>query len=276
MKTKVLFAWLLCIICMSALAQTSELEYRLFAVDGKKWESQVGLIPENIYGNYISGDTMINGENWKKVYNYTFFSEDGTYYAAIRDFGKKVYAIARGSSNPRLLYNFDLKVGNIVRCGVEGNAFGCLLDAGEKLDTLLGFPFEAYLRLERIDTIKAQGLEYRRFILSLLDAFQEHFLSGENTIIGSVVWIEGIGSGASPFSPWSPLPPRDTFFQSCYIKRTCIFAYPDFYEADTQTAVNHLSHETLVNDLYDLQGRKLEKITQPGIYIKDGLKVLVK
>ena len=29
-------------------------------------------------------------------------------------------------------------------------------------------------------------------------------------------------------------------------------------------------------DIYDLQGRKLDKITQPGIYIKNGRKVLIK
>ncbi|MBR4130658.1 MAG: hypothetical protein IKU02_07020, partial [Bacteroidaceae bacterium] len=28
--------------------------------------------------------------------------------------------------------------------------------------------------------------------------------------------------------------------------------------------------------IFDLQGRKLDKITQPGIYIRDGRKVLVK
>ena len=30
------------------------------------------------------------------------------------------------------------------------------------------------------------------------------------------------------------------------------------------------------NTLFDLQGRKIDKITQPGIYIKDGKKIAVK
>ena len=48
--------------------------------------------------------------------------------------------IAAGSSRPRSLYDFGLKEGDIVRCGVEGNTFACLLEVGEMPDSLLGFP----------------------------------------------------------------------------------------------------------------------------------------
>ena len=159
-KTKSLLAALLHIIFMPSIqAQLPQLEYHPFAQDDKTWEIQVGGIMENIYGNYIDGDTVINGEKWKKVYNYVGFSEfNHSYYCAIRDVGKKVYAIDKGSNRPRLLYDFSIKKGDLVKCGVEGKSFGCLLDNDEELDSLLGFPFMAYLRVERIDNIKVRGM----------------------------------------------------------------------------------------------------------------------
>lgn len=218
---------------MSAFAQTSQLEYSPYAQDEKSWKSRVGLIPENTYYNSIDGDTLINGETWKKVYNYMYMPglRTPSYYAAIRDVDKKVYAIAKGSNRPRLLYDFGLKEGDMVMCGMEGNAFSCLLDKDEPLDTLLGFPFIGFLMVDRIDTIKTRGLEHRRFTLTLLDAFQDPYRIGEEGVIENVVWIEGVGSGAGPFSPWQPLPPEESLFLSCSVNGTVIFGYPDFYES---------------------------------------------
>ena len=70
MKVGLLFIWMSCMSVMNLEAQNTQLEYRPFAQDGKVWETQVGWIMENVYGNYIDGDTLINGETWKKVYNY--------------------------------------------------------------------------------------------------------------------------------------------------------------------------------------------------------------
>ena len=63
--------WAMCLFSSMILAQTSN-DYHPFAQDGKRWEIQIGGIKENIYGNKIDGDTLINGVNWKKVYNYGF------------------------------------------------------------------------------------------------------------------------------------------------------------------------------------------------------------
>ena len=102
------------------MGQTSQLDYSPFALDGKVWDAQVGGIKENVYFYEIDGDTMINGESWKKVYNYVFPKiRFYSYYAAVRDVGNKVYAIAKGSNRPRLLYDFDMKAGNIVQCGID-------------------------------------------------------------------------------------------------------------------------------------------------------------
>lgn len=273
MKTRLLLAYLLFAPCMALHAQSPELEYRPFAEDGKVWESQVGGIKENVYGNQIDGDTLIGGETWKKVYNYVLMPELGTsYYAAIRDVGKKVYAVAKGSDRPRLLYDFGLREGDLVRCGVEGNAFGCLLDKDEQADTLLGFPLVYCLRVERIDTVLARGLQHRRFTLTLLDKYKEPLGNESEGGNGNVVWVEGVGSGAGPFSPWLPLPPAYGVIHSCEVNRTCIFGSPDFRLADIESGIGDTRSDVKKREeTYDFTGRKGTRRTP---YIKGGRKYM--
>ena len=247
MKQNTLFSFLLSSFCITVYAQNPQMEYRPFAQDGKTWEIQIGEIMENCYGNRVDGDTVIGGETWKKVYNYIGFPYTDlidagisigetddinySYYAAIRDVGKKVYAIAKGSNRPRLLYDFGLKVGDMVRCGAEGNDFACLLNSDDQPDRLMGFKFVYYLRVERIDTITSCGLQHRCFKLSMLDSYEEPLRCEEDGgMFRNIVWIEGVGSSAGPFSPWLPLPPRGCSFLSCMVNRTYLFGYPDLYE----------------------------------------------
>ena len=262
-------ACMLCAISISAWPQTSQLDYRPFVEEGKTWRIHVGMILENIYGNFIDGDTLIDGERWKKVYNYVGVTSNNMYYAAIRESGKKVYAIAKGSSRPRLLYDFGFKEGQTVKCGIEGSVFGCLLDEGEKFDTLLGFPLVTYLKVERIDTVTARGLRHRRFTLSILDSYKEYLLNEWEPVVGSVIWIEGVGSGAGPFSPWMPLPPNGSILVGCKINQTDIFSYPDFYDAEIYNSVGCIrSCESGETGTYDLSGRRLPTPPTKGVYIE--------
>ena len=275
MKAKLQFTSVLFAICTLAQAQTSQLEYRPFAVGEKVWETQIGGIKENLYCYKIDGDTILNGETWKKVYSYISWSHfNYNYFAAVRDVGNKVYAIAKGSSKPRLLYNFDLKVGNTVNCGIEGANFGCLLDAGEKPDTLFGFPFKYSLRVEKIDTIKYSynGMEFRRFTLKLVDAYNLRVHGIDN-----IVWIEGIGSGAGVFSPWQQLPRKGSFQQTCIENRAFIFGEELYYQEENPSVVGSpQAAKKKSSAIYDMDGRQLPQTPQKGIYIQDGHKVAVK
>ena len=277
MKTKSYLVCLLFSSCMALHAQRPQLEYRPFADDGKVWKAQVGLIMENVYGNQIEGDTLIGGKIWKKVYNYVFMPDFGTsYYAAIRDEGKKVFAIAKGSNRPRLLYNFDLKEGEMVKCGIEDNAFGCLLDKDEPVDSLLGFPFIAYLKVERIDTIEVRGMQHRLFTLTLLDAYKDKFWNGEDR--GgekNIIWAEGVGSGAGPFSPWLPLPPEESLFLSCCKNDTYIFGYTEFYGHFETNGISNARYPIGKRDvIYDMLGRSYATPPVKGVYIQNGRKTL--
>lgn len=276
MKTELLFASLFFVACMSAQAQTSEIEYRPFAEEGKLWETSIGGLNQYVYNGYFAGDTIIDGETWQKVY--TIAGVNRTYYAAVRDEGKKVYAIAKGSSRARLLYDFSLKEGDFVRCGVEGTAFGCLRTKEEPRDTLHGFLLNLALKVDRIDTVTLHdGLEHRRFTLSM-------WSPGKDILMGTpIVWIEGLGSGAGPFSPWmlqSPLLPTFdehrafvTLWANDKLSPSLIAISDEFYELESSTAVNSPQPTQEGGSPYDLQGRRLSGKPARGIYIENGKKI---
>ena len=273
MKKATLLFMLLCTFSMTAQAQ---IDYRPMAEEGKMWETQIGLIMENVYDCLIKGDTLINGENWKKVYKGVGWPMEleKPYYAAIRDIGKKVYVIAKGSTKPRLLYDFSLKVGELAKCGIESNDFACLLDKDEKFDTLLGYPFVAYLRVESIDTIQARGQEFRCFTLKLLDAYRELIIFAD-----PVIWVEGIGSGAGPFSPWLPMPTTGIMID-CKEGRDAVFVYPidiDLQEYQESNAIR--SEYSIMNEsdvIFNILGRQLQGKPVRGVYVQDGRKFVVK
>ena len=280
MKVRLLTITFVCAYCIVAHAQTSQNSYHPFEEEGKIWDAQVGIIRENIFVNKIEGDTVINGENWKKVYNFSAFGIGGgyTYYLALREVGQKVYAIAKGSNRPRLLYDFGLKVGDTVRCGVEGNAFGCLLDTNEKLDTLMGFAIRNRLKVKSIDTIHVNApytreSYLRRFTFTLLDAYREPL-----AVDYEIVWVEGVGSGAGPFSPWQPLLPFENFLLECTVDKIHIFGYPypRSYEIFTTNIGSPQYKTTGGMGFYNLQGHKLNALPQNGVYIQNGKKIIGK
>lgn len=277
MKDRLICILSLCILSLSVMAQTSGLEYHPFAEEGKKWETQVGGIKENVYIHQIEGDTIIGGRDWKKVYNSCGFSRK-SYYAAIREEGKKVYAIAKGSNRSRLLYDFSLKAGDRVRCGVEGNGFCCLLEKDEKEDSLLGFPLKAYLKVERIDTIKYYNDKmFRRFTLSVLDAFQEEFFNDEGAVRCNIIWLEGVGSGAGPFCPWMALPSRRFSRLECFVEKQFLLGTDVFSDDEYPSVVSTpQSVKKGKTSLYGLQGHQLPQAPQRGVYIQNGKKVAIK
>lgn len=275
MKARLLTTAFVYAFCMTVQAQTLQVEYQPFVEEGKVWDKQVGGTKENTFSNYIDGDTLINGETWKKVYNHAGFGYPGYfYYAALREEGKKVYAIAKGGDTPRLIYDFDLKVGDELKCGVEGSAFGCLRDRSENPDTLLGFPFRKSLKVKSIDTIHVSGpyvreSYLRRFHFYLLDAF------GVPETRREVVWVEGIGSVMGPFQPWETvqIPGEDIMVLHCEVDRESIFGFY-IHEMTTVSSPQYQHAESRV--VHDLQGRRISGLPQKGIYIQNGKKKLMK
>ena len=271
--------------CMSVQAQTEELEYHPFVEEGKVFKTQ-GYIKEDFTYTEIEGDTLINGEVWKKVYNSMPWRNrlDHSYFAAVREEDKKVYAIAKDSDRPRLLYDFSMGFdeGNLdfVTCGIEGTDFGCLIDyrSGEKCDKLLGCNFLSRLYLEDIDTVRLDdGSERRRFTFCLTD---RNFATV--MIADSIIWIEGLGSCSGPFSPWMPrikmveFDDEPLYNISYYLNGKLITDSSGFYNTDKSSAVSSPNPAREQNGIYDLLGRSLPAKLEQGIYIRDGKKIAVK
>lgn len=82
-----------------SLAQTDYYyRYKPLAVEGREWLLDDGS------RYFIKGDTIVNGENFKKLY---FVSESDTCYCcALVDKGKQVYQLEVGEDTPCLLYDF--------------------------------------------------------------------------------------------------------------------------------------------------------------------------
>lgn len=282
-----IFFILALITTQCGIAQTPQLEYQPFTRGGMIFETKVGMMKENLYISKIDADTVINGETWRKVYNTIPWRGrlKQSYFAAVRDVGRKVYAIAKGSARPRLLYDFDLEEDDFIRCGMEGNAFGCLLEQDEPRDYMLGFPFDSYLMVERIDTVKLHdGLERRRFTLIMCDYFKY-------PIAGPIIWIEGLGSSAGPFCPWMTTPqpfadaPYPNYYTEYSLNRDFIASSYEFIDAETSEtpsvmgpSIGDTEERTTI---YDLSGQHHESLPSGRsgggrIYIVDGQKVLVK
>ncbi|MDE5972275.1 MAG: hypothetical protein K2G94_05960 [Muribaculaceae bacterium] len=126
------------------------------------------------------------------------------------------------------------------------------------------------------DSIKVNDRKYRRIYMKPSDSGLSFY------------WVEGIGGNfiddvlykyITMEEAWF-MPDETLRFVAVYENGERIFSYSDFYgtsvvglqqlEADTMTLQ---SGDELI---YDLQGRRLDAISRPGVYIVNGVKTLVR
>ncbi|MBQ8608240.1 MAG: hypothetical protein IJ417_08660, partial [Bacteroidaceae bacterium] len=121
---------------------------------------------------YISGDTIYQGESYKVLYEQRWFiggKETEEILALIRQVGNKVY-----STHPRLYYDFGLFQGDFV----EDYAWGTSETRG------------GWLIKEVSDTILTDGISRRCLKVDYVVIPKD----GERFIEYSDIWVEGIGS----------------------------------------------------------------------------------
>ncbi|MBR2235719.1 MAG: hypothetical protein IJ892_11780 [Prevotella sp.] len=235
-------------------------------------DTESGVQPST-HSHYIKGDTLIYNETWKKV----FFSKEGqedSYFAAMREEGQKVYAIASGCDTPRLLYDFSLQVGDTPICISESKlcgAFDCLIESTESLNY---DDWYTRMELKHIDVINVNGQERRRFIFESDYSACSRKLSDFS--YPALVWVEGIGSCGGPFLSWSKPTPESRL--TCYLDGNVIFEDEDFYVPGATDDINqHTSVYAFGKDeKYDLQGRRIDATPAKGVYIRNGRKQVVR
>ena len=95
------------------------------------------------------------------------------------------------------------------------------------------------------------------------------------------IWVEGVGSelnGIEDPVHERPLNDKDyTRFVSCYENGICIFTANDFTTTSITSPSSLNPQPSTLTPWYSLSGRSLTAPpTRPGLYIKDGHKVLIK
>ena len=291
MKIRIFTISLINFVCISLNAQTSSDCFHPMIQEGKLWKAVVPIDVEimNAYyeeEHFIAGDTIINGKTWKKTFKRVngfgqleSLQEDFYYFAAIREEGAKVYGVAKGLTTERLLYNFNLKVGDIIRCVCESQLwrkFAFILEPDENYN---GWCTEMYLK--SIDIIQIQGQNLRRFIFecNYSDKVKQRFAPSNNRAAmfpyPNIVWVEGIGSDGGPFTAWSKSTAESSL--SCYLNGNIIFNWEDFYvDGMTDGIKENVKNEELKNErIYNYNGQRIS-LVQKGLNIVDGKKILMK
>ena len=253
MRRILLFALLL----LPQLLQAQEVFSRPIAEDHKRWVYQ--FFPTQIYCEeyFTDGDTIIGDYHAYRLYDYNYEPKGIKYMGAIYDEGRKTYIIDAKTTEPRILLDFDVTVG----------------------DTLLLRNQQVIVRKDTIGSIKGQF--YR--LLYLYNKTKSEANDGFDPSSG--YWIEGVGSLAPNFcssASWSAW--HHVRLDQCYVDDELFFQLADL-DSPTVEAIKGITNSIAPydNSLYDLSGRKLPSLQggvggrlHKGVYIQGGKKFVVK
>ena len=269
MNGKILCLSLMCVFCTGMQAQTSQLEYRPFVEEGKTWSVETDFDWDNSFDYYIRSDTLIDATVWKKTTRIQgeYIFED--YYAAAREEDKKVYAIEAEKNTPHLIYDFGLKVGDVVQLVRSKNSsFRWIENSDVSPADIEDGVSLGTMTLTGIDVARTLGLgwkqeagaPFRRF------TFTTSWTDGKGEP-NTVVWVEGVGSDGGPFIPWhdyKELKTKELSFYSviCEKDKKTVFFGDEFYvgmdehvgEDDMELWSEYTDPETRVVYTYDPNG----------------------
>lgn len=167
------------IISLSLKAQTQSYEYIPIVKEGL----QIWTIDQK-YGQYneqyryerlalTEEDTIINGENYKKIYSFTereFDIETATFVCGIRENENKQVFVAYHNRPEFMLYDFSLTEGDSILAESNGE-------------------YDLYFNVTDVDTIDYNGVERRKITLQFYN-------------YAWVTWIEGIGNIEGLLMDW--------------------------------------------------------------------------
>ena len=238
---------LLLLIMLLPLALYAQEDYKPLLKEGRTWNHTIA----NIYRQYsksltIQGDTLIDGNTWKKVYS------GSQYEKALREDGLKVYELEKDkpAGSQQLLFDFGLQVG-------ERQYFTLYEDDVR------------YLEVTGIDHINSEGRDYR--ILQLRQVIKHN---DETVYTDNSYWIEGIGGECGILKPcqWVDVTGYTCQLESCYDNGNRIFNITSLYNGMTMLVSDKQTDAVI----YDLQGRRLQGRPAKGLYIENGRKRVVK
>lgn len=209
-------------------------EYIPLVKDGKVWSMELVSTWESWpdYGIVRNEIWELKGDTVINGASYIKYYEEGELRGAMREEDKKVYYLYRDSNQEYLLYDFSLKA-----------------------DDHIVHNENEYI-VAKEDHVKYDEYVFRRMkIVDVNDSRDTNY------------WIEGIGALEGPCNPFYSMRTGgvDISIASCYVGGQCIYNKGLVDGIERPSAI-----ENGTTAIYDLQGRKLTKRPQNGLYIENG------
>ena len=225
--------FILIIVCCSSFYRVQSQEYIPLVTDGKIWNMELCSTWESWpdYGVVRNEKWELKGDTIIGKLIYKKYFKNGVYQGAMREEDKRVFYHFRDDDHEYLLYDFGLKKGDRI---VFNRTDYEMTD-------------ENY--------VKSGNKPLRRMkLVAVSDPRDTNY------------WIEGIGALEGPCNPFYSMRTGgvDISISSCYVNNQCI------YEKLSNGIQQHSLNVNSSAAIYDLQGRKLKKLPEKGLYIKNG------
>ena len=268
---------LLLAICIPFLSYAQS-NYHPMVVEGKVWNmiqtnydwsmeggNQTTYVP---FTYELRGDTIVGDMPGLKLYR--CFSDYENYYGMMSETDKKVYMVKAGTTEPTLLYDFSLQVGDSIA-----------------YNDITAFVNPVYKKLMMRDSLQFDGEYYRRFMFKSRWEMDEYFLSHytdwekDYWELYEYIWIEGVGSGDGPVFTFRNHAYVMTGKSSWETLNSCNengheITYSKYGYNPKTSGIHPIKSTACPNSpIYDLSGRRADG-KKPGVYIKDGKKFVIK
>ena len=202
----------LLLFAVAPLVATAQPDYRPMLCEGRVWNEHAGA---GLYWTktlYLNGDTVIEGETYKKLYEHATFIINGDtvitdkLQVPVMEKDRRVYAYIHRKVT---VYDFTLQPGDSLVLGAQ-----------------------EWVRINKIDTISVKGERYRRFhVTHVMKDFLGVEWSGDAD--EDAFWVEGIGcdKGLTALFGWlgtaAPYA-RLSIFDNCTENGETLFTINDF------------------------------------------------
>ena len=234
--------------------------------DGKVWVCGSSRSIEVFHDTdryYIDGTATVDGRECFLLFHRWQQTGRQELVAAVYEEGEQAYAYVRGEGAPVLLYDFSL------RDGEKSRAFYCS-------SLFIGNGIGEYPSAEEDTTltVSCESREREQVNGRTLTTMQMMCMDKDGIPVGTCWWKEGVGSEYGIMLPCNPdMPGRTVFLEKCYTADGTVL-YETNWGTDGISTTSLPTHSSTAT--YDLQGRHVTDVTKPGVYVRNGKKVVIK